>query len=129
MSEHGTSSPRSAWRPLTIQERTLLQALTDQDFPGSDELRQQIAFAEARKGCECGCGTIELAVDRADVAPAPITHQPVPGEAEVLGVSGESIGGLILWARDGYLSSLEVYTWVDPFGPLPDPDLIRTYVR
>jgi hypothetical protein len=55
--------------------------------------------------------------------------RPLPGEAEVLSADGESIGGLILFADDdGYLRSLEIYTWEEP-APLPAPHLIRPYVN
>ena len=65
---------------------------------------------------------------RAQAVPAAQIHrQPVPDEAEVFTEDGESIGGLILFARDGYLSCLEIYNWGDPV-PLPRLDQISPFV-
>lgn len=116
-----------AWRALTDQERDLLTALTSQDFPGADVLRRQIDHAQAQRGCDCGCGTIDLRVDREHASPASVTRQPTPGEAHI-DDNGETTAGLILFTNDGYLSCLEVYFASDP-RPLPNLDQIRTYVN
>ncbi|MDJ0771549.1 MAG: hypothetical protein QNJ12_22375 [Ilumatobacter sp.] len=126
MSEFTPEDP-TEWRPLTDQERELLEALTSQDFTGAGDLRHQIDYAQAQRGCNCGCGTIDLRVDRAHAPPAPLTRQPAPGEANVVDDNGDTIAGLILFTNDGYLSSLEIYFAGDPL-PLPELDRIRPYV-
>ena len=116
------------WRPLTSNECELLELLTAQDFPGAEELRSQVDYALAQAGCGCGCGTINLEVDRSVVSKAELTRQPIRGEADLIDSSGQSIGGLIVFAREGYLTGLEVFTWGDP-APLPTPGEIRPFVR
>ncbi|MEM9467521.1 MAG: hypothetical protein AAGA90_19255 [Actinomycetota bacterium] len=54
--------------------------------------------------------------------------QPVKGEAHVVNTKGEIVGGLILFARHGYLSCLEIYTYGDP-APLPDLEYVRPFTR
>ncbi len=120
--------PPSEWRPLSKSERALLLAMTGQEFPGSEALRRQVEHASAQQGCGCGCGTINLTVDKNLSSAVEFARQPTPGEAEVLDPAGKSVGGLILFARDGYLSCLEIYTWTDPL-PLPRLDAIRPYVN
>ncbi|MFG2819743.1 hypothetical protein ACGFX4_09980 [Kitasatospora sp. NPDC048365] len=47
-------------------------------------------------------------------------------EAIVLDAAGQEIGGAMVFAYDGYLSNLEVYTWEDtPMAGLPAPDRLR----
>lgn len=128
MSRDDVWKPSTEWRPLTTNERELLELLTAQDFPGAEQLRSQVDHARGQAGCGCGCGTINLAVDKRIVAKAELTRQPARGEAEVIDSSGQSIGGLILFAREGYLSCLEVYTSGDA-APLPTPAEIRPFVR
>lgn len=127
MSEKPRRVAGASWRPLTEQERSLLEALLSQEFAGSLELLEQLAAGEAQRGCGCGCGTINLRVDKNLAPPAILTGALAPGEAEVLSADGESMGGLIVFARDGYLSCMEIYTWGDP-APLPSLERIRPYV-
>lgn len=109
--------------PLTADERALLDALLAHSFPGVDALRLQSQGIEAKKGCECGCGTIELVVAD-DQAPRSTASSPVPAEAQVLGTDGTEVGGLLLFLVDGRLSSLEVYSYDQPL-PLPTMDRVR----
>lgn len=120
-------SPSGEWRPLTDLERDLLEALTSQDFLGARELHLQIPHTRARQGCGCGCGTVVLTVDEGKVGASPVTRSPVPGEATVLDSVGTPVGGLILFVRLGYLTSLEIYNWGEPL-PLPAVNQIRPYV-
>lgn len=122
------ATPRDhPWRALTDGERALLTAIIDQPFPGSPGLLAQVEVAEAQQGCDCGCGTINLRVDRAKAHSVAFESSLAPGEAEVLSAAGTSEGGLILFVRDGYISSLEIYSWGEP-AALPPVDRIRPYV-
>jgi hypothetical protein len=125
MSDEG--DPDAAWRPLTDQERGLLEALLVQDFPGSQNLMAQVEAADAQRGCECGCGTINLRVNESLAPEVVLTGSLAPGEAAVMSETGEEVGGLIVFVRKGYLSCLEIYTFGDP-APLPPLDRIRPYV-
>lgn len=99
-------------RPLTPQEATTIRALLEHEtFPGRDELLDQVPLARVVGRCGCGCATVELAVDRSP-ADAAVSH-PIPTEATVLDEDGDGIGGMLLFASDGCLDQLEVYSYGD----------------
>lgn len=104
-------------------ERSLLSGLLSVEFPGVEALRSQVDWVEAKRGCECGCGTIDFVVTRPGLPPSDATS-PVPVTGQVTGASGEHVGGLILFLQAGYLSSLEIYAYDDPL-PLPNPQSVR----
>ena len=75
--------------------------------------------AQASEGCDCGCPTIHLTVDRA-MAPARIKHEPVPVEAYVEDATGQH-HEILLHAVNGYLRELELVTYADePATSWPD---------
>lgn len=107
-------------RALSETEVAVLDALLRQDFDGVEPLRVQASSLLARRGCECGCGTIEL-VPQAPDAPRSMAQGPVPVEATVLDGGGDAIGGVLLFVNDGLLSSLEVYSFADAPLQMPEP--------
>lgn len=114
------NSPRVA----SENERKLLNALLAHEFDGADELRLQVGNVHARSGCTCGCGTIDLIVDRS-AAPRSAADSPLGVEGEVADEAGNLIGGLLLFVEDGYLCSLEVYAYEDVALPLPSLSNVR----
>jgi hypothetical protein len=103
--------------PLSEEERALLDAFLAYDFPGVRELREQAHHVAAKRGCDCGCGTIDLVPDGTAV-PLSEAANPVPVDGVVYHTDGEEAGGLILFVRDGMLLSLEIYSHGEPL-PLP----------
>lgn len=95
-------------RALTRRERGVLEYLLDgEDFPGRQELRDQMAYATVSSACECGCATRGLAVDRTRAAAA-VVEATTPIQAPIVRGAG-SPGVVILFVdEDGYMSSLEV---------------------
>ncbi|MEC4615050.1 hypothetical protein [Tsukamurella tyrosinosolvens] len=110
-------------RPLTDRERATLDGFLSSDFAGVEELRAQVSTLQARPSCSCGCGSIALLADRRVAASPRITWSPL--EADVVDDAGNSIGGLLLFANDGYLDDLEVYSYLDEPLQLPPVDRIR----
>ena len=106
------------FRPLTAVERRLLDGFLAHDFPGVRELRAQARGLQAKRGCTCGCGTIELMVQDPRL-PVTDADNPIPVEGNVRSADGADAGGLLLFASGGRLASLEVYSYGDPLG-LPD---------
>ena len=104
--------------PLTADERALLEALLSHDFPGVMELREQAQHVLAKRGCRCGCGTIDFASDGSPV-PRSGAVNPAPVEGVVMDRDGEEVGGLILFVGDGLLASLEIYSYAPGHLPLP----------
>ena len=109
-------------RALTAEETALIRRLLEhRDFPGRDELLGQVPIARVIGRCSCGCATVELATDRSPADEA--AQEPIPTEATVLDESEGGIGGVLLFAKDGCLDQLEVYSYEDkPIGSLPSPD-------
>ncbi|GGN48863.1 hypothetical protein GCM10011579_002000 [Streptomyces albiflavescens] len=73
---------------LSPEAAETLRALLTGTNPVSSALRAQIPHAQAAGTCGCGCATVDLAVDRAAVPPAPTHGNPaadawyvVPGDA------------------------------------------------
>ena len=95
-------------RPLTPEERDALAFLLTADFPGAEELRAQVPFAEASGRCPCGCATIGLEVDPMRAVAATVVER-VPVSAS----SKSGSDGLLLFVDDGYLSCLEIYSIED----------------
>ena len=78
--------------------------------------------------CTCGCATVDLESDRTKCAPSGTTS-PIPAEAVVLDSKGAAIGGLIVFLREDYLASLEIYSFDQPIDALPPPERIRTQLN
>jgi hypothetical protein len=108
-------------RPLNPHEKALAEFLLSADFPGREELDQQLASAEAVSLCECGCGTINLRVVGA--SPRANCREPIPIEAYGDGIE------VLLFVRDGLLASLEVVDHGDarPL-PYPRPEQLKLWV-
>ena len=117
-SEGGSESfPRS----LTVAERDLIETLLGALRSGVSRYIGQIESLRVVGCCRCGCPSIDLELDsgNADGVPAPV----ILGEAE----SPEGVRvGVILWARDGRLSGLEVHPWDGTeIIRLPSPETLR----
>ena len=102
--------------PLSTDERSLLDALLAHEFPGVRQLREQALHVLAKRGCECGCGTIDFVPDGTSVPRSAASGTPVTGW--VHDTDGEEVGGLILFVKDGMLQSLEIWSLDRPL-PLP----------
>jgi hypothetical protein len=92
-------------RPLTAEERSLLEWLIEHGTRNASAYLPQLDTVSVVSRCHCGCPTIDLAV-AGKAAP--------PGGSTVLadfdGVSPEGVQvGVILHALDGLLAELEVY--------------------
>ncbi|MFD9789527.1 hypothetical protein ACFWXK_01095 [Streptomyces sp. NPDC059070] len=101
---------------------TLLEALLASDTPLHHALRAQIPHLQVMGRCSCSCATLDLGLDETLVAAAPVTDTIV-ADTEVLDADGQEIGGVLVFAHGGYLSYLEIYTWLDePITRFPSPD-------
>jgi hypothetical protein len=109
-------------RLLSAAERDALVAvLSHADFAGRAALLEQVDAARVVGGCDCGCATVDLAIEHAP--PSDAIAYPIPSEATILDAHGEAIGGVLVFARDGYLTQLEVYGNGDePINPFPPID-------
>ncbi|KXO99596.1 hypothetical protein [Tsukamurella pseudospumae] len=106
-------------RPLTDRERAILDGFLSYDYPGVDELRAQLSTLRVNPelSCSCGCGTVDLVADRV-LSPA-AAPSPLPVGAEIPGDGDVPLGGMIVFLLDGYLASLEIYSYGS--GPLQLP--------
>ena len=93
-------------RPLTPEEHELIEAMLGALRSGVSRFIGQLEVAEVSGGCGCGCPSINFGSDWHDpgTAPTPV----ILADAE----SPEGVPvGVILWARGGRLSGLEVHPW------------------
>lgn len=97
---------------MSADERALLNGFLGHDCAGVQELRLQADHMVAKRGCKCGCGTIEFISDGATV-PRCAAANPVPVDALVRDTRDE-VGGLILFVSDGMLQSMEIYSYAEP---------------
>jgi hypothetical protein len=99
-----TDFPRS----LSAREAEVLTFMLDLDDPRLAALRDQVPTATVVDRCHCGCATIDLSVDRssgeAAVLCSPVTETWAKGDP----TDPDRFFELILFAKDGWLTSLEI---------------------
>lgn len=93
-------------RPLTADEHDFIEALLGGVRSGVGRYVGQLERVQVVGGCGCGCPSIDFGVPAAKEGGAPTPL--VLADAE----SPEGVPvGVILWARGGCLSGLEVHPW------------------
>ena len=113
-------------RPLTREERTLLEWLMRNGGPDAQRYVSQIPDISVVGRCTCGCPSIDLAVAgnvQRKTAPSCLL-------ADFEGMTPEGISvGVILHSREGEISELEIYAIPDVKGPfsLPTIESLKTY--
>lgn len=128
--------PRARYRPLTPDERTLIEFLLRANEPGYATLRAQLPSAKRVAAWFPGSPSFDIEV--ADDAPLYSNPDTMSGElGNIVGAHGVyrdaghpsddgHIGDILLWVRDGKLAALE-YAWTTERMPLmlPTPDQLR----
>ena len=111
-------------RPLTTDERILLEWLIANGSPSAKKYAPQTPRVSVVSRCTCGCPTIDLAVD----------GKHVDGGSELVadfvGKAPEGIQvGVILHCRGGQISELEVYAMGEVKGAfgLPSPNALVAF--
>lgn len=94
-------------RPLTAEERNVLSFLLGADFPGVEELREQVNVAVVDWRCPCGCASFEVSVDTKAAGPAD-SYEPIPVEAQSREIGPNGPFQLLLWVREGWLDGVEI---------------------
>jgi hypothetical protein len=94
-------------RPLTTDERRLLEWLLYHGTSEAAAYLEQLPKVSVVARCGCGCPTIDLAVDgRAARLSSPSTIL-----ADAAGKSPEGVGvGIIVHGREDLISELEIYS-------------------
>ncbi len=108
-------------RPLTTNEHELIEALLGAVRSGVGRYIGQLESAEVVGGCGCGCPSIDLVVGSKSgegrAKPVILADAESPEGVPV---------GIILWARDGRLSGLEVHPWDGSVSVrLPHPETLQ----
>ena len=117
------------YRPLTQRERETLDFLLTVETDGVAELRQQVPFAVAR-GWDCGCASIDLAVDRDKAEASTLATEP---RIEAKWKDSEpfaNVLALVLWVEDGWLAGIEMIEVFDRHEDapkqFPPPDVLAS---
>lgn len=106
-------------------ELAILNALLEHDFDGVGELRKQLENIRVYPDCDCGCPTISFDVDPSENASLTVYHNTlIPFEGRVQDDGGEQIDEIILFVRNGFLSSLE-YVYYREVPPSEWPPMSR----
>jgi hypothetical protein len=108
-------------RPLTQREAETLQFMLSAGFPGDEVLREQAAYAVVVEQCTCGCATIDLGLT-GDAPVAPQLQGAPLVQTRARDMDAQPVA-LMLFVRDGRLSSLEI-VWYDEgqmTGEFPEP--------
>jgi hypothetical protein len=113
----------SDYRPLTVEERRLVQWMLENGSPDAKQFLPQLNMAEATSWrCFCGCASFNFAI---------AGHRAPPGVhiiADFLFGGDEDLCGIFLFESQGLLSGLEVVGYaVDPPKSLPPPESLRLY--
>ena len=108
-------------RPLSTEERTLLEWLLAHGCPNAGRYAAQLPQVTVVSRCACGCPTIDLAVEGKQTFGASELVADVEGRSP----DGISVG-VILHGREGQLAELEVYPIDEIQGPfaLPSPSTL-----
>jgi hypothetical protein len=94
-------------RPLTEDERRLLEWLLHHGTPAAATYLGQLPSVSVVSRCGCGCPTIDFAVS----GRAASLGSPTTVLADVGGTSPEGVRvGIIVHGREGLISELEVYS-------------------
>jgi hypothetical protein len=124
-----TDSARAATipldRPLTEEERSIAEWLLVNAIPPALDYLPQLAIAQVKGQCSCGCPTVDLCLP--DSTPRAQPRDSPIGDA-VGEVNGDMVG-VMLMQREGHLTCLEVYDLSDiarPYG-LPDVRSLRPF--
>ncbi|TWV52748.1 hypothetical protein FRZ03_11115 [Streptomyces misionensis] len=115
---------RPATRPLCPLEQRVLVKLLSAEFPGAQELRNQLAQTRVTRPWGSESPSIDLDVP-SGVPAAAIEDGIMPATGTVTDDSGERFGELLVWVSGGRLSALE-FSWYGDTAPteLPDPGLV-----
>jgi hypothetical protein len=109
-------------RPLTDREAETLEFMLSAAFPGNEVLREQASRALVVEQCTCGCATIDLGL-QSDAPVAPEIQGAPLIQTRARDMDAHP-AGLMLFVRDGRLSSLEI-VWYDEsqiIGEFPAPE-------
>ena len=105
-------------RPLPAEVTETLDAMLDPADPVHRALRDQIPHLDVQGRCTCGCGTTYFAIDTDAVTPAPTGPNIVVAAGALLVTeTGDCPGEILVFARNGFLSWLEVCSWADERDP------------
>ncbi|CAM5270956.1 MULTISPECIES: hypothetical protein [Streptomyces] len=120
---------RPTTRPLSPLEQRVLVKLLSAEFPGAQELRNQLAQTRVTRPWGSESPSVDLDVPPG-VPEAAIEDGVIPATGTVTDDSGELFGELLVWVSDGRLSALE-FSWYGDTAPteLPDPGLVTVTVR
>jgi hypothetical protein len=102
-------------RPISEQEAAVIErALTIAAVrPEALDLATTVRSLHVVDTCGCGCASVDFLVPPAGVTP----H--IVADAAATAPDGEDLG-LFVWAIDGALVGLEIYSYSDRPAPLPD---------
>ncbi len=116
-------SVSSGVRPLSDREREIIsRVLHAARMPGADQLLAQLPFVQVRAGVTT---FLDLEVPHTG-SRASCADGPLPVRAFVTEECGETVGEILIWVEQGYLSGLELAWFTDePPAGWPTPEQVQ----
>lgn len=112
-------------RDLSRKELALLRLLLSVNtFPGAHELASQVEGTKVAGGLRT---LLNLDAPRSALM-AKRQDGPIPVRAFVQSPGGETVGEILVWVKDGYLSGLE-FAWFTDDAPTEMPEIDRIRVE
>jgi hypothetical protein len=129
--ESEAAPPTPPAEPLSAEVTALLELLLAGDDPVRTTLRRQIPLLRAAASCRCGCPSLTFGVaDPGRLVAAPAAEHPIVAEAMIDPPDGDSPGEVLVFARGGVLTDLELASWSDITpSEWPPPEQLSPYSR
>lgn len=105
-------------RAMTDREAATLAFMLAVDDARLEPLRRQASALTVVSECTCGCATVDFEVDRTRSSPAVGLCSPVTESVSRVRDSDE-LSDLILFLKDGWLSSMEIVWYSKPIPEFP----------
>jgi hypothetical protein len=97
-------------RPLTKEERALVEWLIANGNPDAQQYASQLSELRVVGRCTCGCPSLDLGMGDQEERTVGLSH--VLADFDGVTVGGVQVG-VILHAREGRISELEIYAVQD----------------
>jgi hypothetical protein len=117
------------WRPLDPEERTILDRLLEEEFPGRDEVRAQVEGSQVKAWHDFGhCRSLEFRIPSQILLHKDQGSDPLPVEASFTDSDGITVE-ILLFAKAGYLWAMEFVVYSDKQKRMPEPSDLDVWIN
>jgi hypothetical protein len=117
MTGRGDVAPRA----MSGKEASALAFMLSFDDPRIEPLRKQADAASVNWECTCGCATIEFVIDESRASVATGLCSMILDASRRRPIEDDAFCDLLVFLKDGWLSSLELVWYSKPIAEFPAP--------